>query len=180
MIRTLLRLGPALGLVAACQGTPLAEVGRMLEPEVVRTAEDGPPGAEPGTCWGRDVTPAVVETVTEQVMVQPPELDADGRLRAHPVYRTETSQRIVREREEIWFRAPCVEDLAREVVATLQRALEVRGHYSGPINGTMTLATRRAVRAYQRPLGLDSGVLSLRAAQMLGVVTHDRATLDDR
>lgn len=179
MIRNLLRLGPALALMAACQALPGAEAGRTLEAEVVHRAADGPPGAEPGTCWGRDVTPAVVETVTEQVMVQPPELGADGRVWSQPVYRTETRQRIVQKREEIWFRAPCPEDLTPEVVATLQRALEARGHYVGPASGSMSLATRRAIRGFQRPLGLDSGVLSLRAAQMLGVVSYDRARLDD-
>jgi len=183
MIRTPFRRGPVLGIVAAlaaltaCQQGPLAslpgDVSRMLETEVVRSHEDGPPGAEPGTCWGRDVTPALVETVTEQVIIQPPEIDSSGALRASPVYRTETRQRILREREEIWFRTPCDAELTPELVETLQRALGARGHYQGPVTGRMDAPTRRAVRAFQRAQGMDSGLLSLNAARQLGLVAHD-------
>ncbi|MCP4818827.1 MAG: peptidoglycan-binding protein, partial [Shimia sp.] len=69
------------------------------EPEVVR-AEDAnaPPNARPGSCWGRDVTPAVLETVTEQIMVQPPEVLADGTVITPGIFRTEQLQRIIKER----------------------------------------------------------------------------------
>jgi hypothetical protein len=177
MIRTLLSLAPVLGLLAACQqsglSTPFGGGERMLESEVVRSHEDGPPGAEPGTCWGRDVTPALVETVTEQVILPPPAADASGAVRASPVYRTDTRQRILREREEIWFRTPCDGDMTPEMIETLQRALSARSHYKGPITGRMDAATRRAVRAFQRPQGLDSGLLSLTAARQLGLVAFD-------
>ncbi len=172
-------LGPFLGLLAGCQGAVLPDVTRMLEPEVLRTHLDGPPGAEPGTCWGRDETPAVIESVTEHTMIQPPEIDDRGTVRKPAIYRTETIQRIVQEREEIWFRAPCDDELTTEMLATLQRALQARGHYDGPVNGQLTGVTRRAIRAYQRPQGLDSGILSLRAARQLGVVAYDPDDLDD-
>lgn len=170
-------MAPVAGLLAACQPgpmvAPLAEVGRMLEGEVVRSHLDGPPGAEPGTCWGQDITPAVVETVTQQSMIQPPEIDSSGALRAPPVYRTETVQRIVQEREEIWFRTPCEEDLTPEVIATLQRALAARGHYAGQVTGRMDMASRAAVRSFQRGRGLNSSLLSLNAARQLGLVAWD-------
>jgi len=176
----------ALGLLvlAACVGpaerpasVPLPEVTRPLGNEVVRRAGEGvgPSGASPGTCWGRDETPAHVETVTEQVMLRPAETDADGRLLRPAEFRTETRQRIVQEREEVWFRTPCPEELTPELVASLQRALAARGLFRGPVSGEMDAATRLGVRAFQRPQGLDSGLLSLTAARQLGLVAFDFA-----
>lgn len=156
----------------------MADVTRLLETEVLRTHVDGPPGAEPGTCWGRDETPAVIESVIDHIMIQPPEIDANGYVRTPAIYRTERVQRIVQEREEIWFRAPCDSDLTPETIASLQRALQVRGHYDGAITGTLNPATRRAVRLYQRAQGLDSGILSLRAGQQLGLFAYDRDQLN--
>lgn len=178
MIRRNLWLGPVLGLLAACQGGPIVDVDRLLESEVLRTHVDGPPGAEPGTCWGRDVTPAMVETATDHTMIQPPEIDASGIVRVPAIYRTEQVQRIVREREEIWFRAPCNDELSAENIENLQRALQARGLYDGPISGQLNMATRRAVRAFQQPQGLDSGLLSLRAGRQLGIIAYDPEDLD--
>lgn len=156
----------------------MADVSRLLEAEVMHSPADAPPGAEPGTCWGRDVTPAEIESVIDHVMIQPPEVDSSGIVRVPAVYRTERVQRIVREREEFWFRTPCAADLTPEFLSSLQRALQARGFYDGPINGQMTMATRSAIRAFQRPQGLDSGVLSLRAARQLGLVAYDLTELD--
>ena len=181
MIPSPMRLVPVLGLLAACSGAgplsgplsvQLPETSRALDAEVIRRAADGPPGAAPGTCWGQDRTPAHVETVTETVMI-PAETDATGRVIRPAQLRTEQSQRIVQDREEVWFRTPCPEELTPDTVSTLQRALAARGVYRGPISGEMDPATRRAVRAFQRPQGLDSGLLSLTAARQLGLVAFD-------
>ncbi|WP_204115363.1 peptidoglycan-binding domain-containing protein [Shimia biformata] len=171
---------PALGpwflaaLVTACQSVPSVtppDLGAFTEPEIIRTTTtSGPPGAAPGSCWGRDVTPAVVETVTEQVVLQPAEVLADGTVVNPAVYRTETRQKIVKERRETWFETPCPEVMTPEFVATLQRALAARGHYRGAINSSYDKPTRAAVRRYQKPEGLDSGILSLEAAKWLGLV----------
>ena len=53
----------ALALLANCT----AQTGGYQAPEFGAA----PPGAPDGTCWGRLETPAVIETVTEQVLVQP-------------------------------------------------------------------------------------------------------------
>jgi len=63
--------------------------------------------------------------------------------------------------------------LTPDLVASLQRALTARGLYGGQINGMMDRATRHAVRGYQAPLGLDSGILSLAAARKLGLAVVD-------
>ena len=121
----------------------------------------------------KDVTPAVIETQTDQVVDRPTGLRPDGS--PHPaVYRTETRQVIVQERREIWFETPCPEDLTPDFVASLQRALVARGLLHVPPSGVMDNLTRRAIRLYQRRQGLDSSILSLAAARSLGLAAVAR------
>lgn len=129
-----------------------------------------PPGAPKGTCWAKYSSPAVIETVTRQVLVTPAKFNQDGTISALPVYRSEDSQEIVTPRQDQWFEIPCPPSFTVEFVSTLQRALQVRGLYSGPISGNMDEATRTAVRAMQRAKGLDSDVISMETAQSLGLV----------
>lgn len=169
MIRSLPCLLMAACLTAGCDA-PLP--GR--EPAVLTTTATAPPGAKPGTCWGKDVSPAVVETVTEQILVQPAELRSDGSVSQPAIYRTETRQAIVRERKDTWFETPCATLQTPEFVSSLQRALAARALYRGPISGKMDARTRAAIRAYQAPQGLDSGILSMAAARKLGLVAVKR------
>ncbi|MCZ4353055.1 peptidoglycan-binding domain-containing protein [Roseovarius aestuarii] len=143
------------------------------EPDVVQTLAEAPPGAAPGTCWGKVVTPAVIETITDQILMQPPEVLSDGAVTAPAVYKTETRQAIVQERKVTWFETPCAADLTPEFVSSLQRALKARGYYRAGINGEMDTRTRAAVRRYQKTEGLDSGILSLAAARRLGLIAVD-------
>ena len=99
---------------------------------------------------------------------------SDGAVLEPPIYKTDTRQRIVRERRELWFEALCDSRLTPEFVASLQRALAVRGLYAGPVTGSVDARTRNAIRSYQKAQGLDSAVLSLAAARQLGLVTIDR------
>lgn len=161
----------ALFALGACQAALPNGAG---EPNVTRLFQAAPPGAAPGTCWGKTETPAVIETVTEQVLVQPAEVLSDGSIVTPPIYRTETRQKIVRERRETWFETPCDDVLTVEFVQSLQRALAARGLYSGTPTGEMDARTRHAVRRYQAPEGLDSGILSLAAARRLGLIAIER------
>lgn len=133
----------------------------------------GPPGADPQSCYGREIQPAVIETVTEQIMAEPEELDRDGNVRRPAVFVTATEQRIVEDRTETWFETPCAMEGNAEYIATLQRALAARGYYVGTASGVMNRETVAAIRAYQLPQGLDSGVLSLAAARQLGLSVWD-------
>ncbi|MFX0546088.1 peptidoglycan-binding domain-containing protein [Roseovarius sp. S1116L3] len=144
------------------------------EPDLVQTLAEAPPGAAPGTCWGKLVTPAVIETVTEQVLVQPPQTSPDGTVSRPGIYKTDTRQEIVTERQVTWFETPCPADLTPNFVASLQRALRARTLYTGAINGAMDARTRAAVRKFQKPEGLDSGILSLASARKLGLVAVER------
>lgn len=137
-------------------------------------APAAPADAPPGTCWGRTVSPAVVETVTEQHLERPAQVTRNGNVVAPPRYRTQTRQRIVTPRRATWFETPCPAEITPDVVASLQRALMVRGLYGGQITGRMDAATRRAVRAYQQAEGLDSDELSLETARSLGLIVAER------
>ena len=151
--------------LAACNlaDLPNATVASDLRAQTQRGEKpDGPDGA----CWASDETPAVIETVTEQIAEGPTDQSDGG-------YRTETSQNIVQPREKIWFQTPCEAALTPEVIATLQRALAARGHYTGDVNGVLDATTEIAIRAFQSPRGLNSDHLSLAAARELGVVASD-------
>ncbi|SFS69891.1 Putative peptidoglycan binding domain-containing protein [Sulfitobacter marinus] len=149
------------------------------EPGVIEATTQGPTGAAPGTCWGRTVSPAVIETVTEQVQVQPAQISSTGEVQAFPIYRTETRQQIVKPRVDNWFETPCAAQMTPEFVETLQRALEARGVYDGEISGNYDAPTRAAMRVYQISAGgPDSPVLALSAARQLGLIAVDRATLE--
>lgn len=162
-------------LTACTAGDALrGNVDALREPDVVQTRQAQPPGAPPGTCWGKSVSPAVVETVTEQVLLQPPEIDVEGRVLRPAIYRTETLQRIVKERRETWFEAPCPDMLTGEFISSVQRALQARGIYRGRITGIMDARTRASIRRYQAPQGLDSGILALETARQFGLVAISR------
>lgn len=123
-----------------------------------------------GRCFGRDITPAVIETVTAQELDRPAVLDAAGTVTAPAAYRTVTRQQIVRDRSEVQFETLCPPAFTHDLVATLQRALTARGFYRGPINGILDAATGRAVQDFQRSNGPDSPLLSIEAARRLGLV----------
>lgn len=135
-------------------------------PEIALHAYGPAPDREPGTCWGLETKPAVIETVTEQVLIS----DSG----AAPVYQTETRQTIVEERQEIWFRTPCESEMTPDFIASLQRALYARGYLSGALDGVLDTRTRQAILKLQQAQGLDSDILSLEAARSLGLVAYGR------
>ena len=164
----------SLCLLTAC-AAPFETVTKAAfeEPDLVYTQSTPPPGAKEGTCWGKHVTPAELETITHQSQLQPAEIRTNGSVSAPAVYKTETSQRIVKERRELWFETPCAPQLTAAFVETLQRALKARGHYRGSISGYIDPRTRSAIRSYQAPQGLDSSILSLAAARKLGLIAYE-------
>ncbi len=173
--KRLLCAGAGLLLLIGCQsaGRPEAPSRADLSGELVRLDHAGPPAAEAGECWQSDVTPLVVETVSEQVMLAPETIAEDGTVVEPASFRSETHQRIVQEREEIWFRSPCPEEMTVDFVATLQRALKARGLYLLPLSGELDMPTRAAIRRFQADRGLESDRLSLAAARELGIVATD-------
>ncbi len=160
--------------LGACQpGAVGAPTPADLSAELIPRDGTRPPAGPPGACWDRDTLPTVIETVTEQVLVQPERRAADGSVLSPAVFRTETRQQIVQDRAQVWFRAPCMAALNLDFVATLQRALKARGVYLLPVTGVYDAATAEAVRRYQAPRGFDSPRLTLAAARQLGIVAAD-------
>lgn len=158
------------GLLAGCLQSPT-----VSESGVIVGSGLAPPGAAPGTCWGKIPTPAVVETITEQVLVTPAKTNPDGTIATLPVYRAESRQQIVTPRTDRWFEIPCPPSFTVEFVSTLQRALQARGLYTGAVTGNMDAETRRAVLAVQTANGLPSDVLSIETARELGIVAVPRS-----
>lgn len=156
--------------VAACLLLAACETGVTPQTQPFDSTRLAPPGAPPGTCWENLPTPAVVETVSEQVLVRPAKINPDGTIAKLPVYRSEDRQKIVTPRQDRWFETPCPPSFTVEFVSSLQRALAARGHYAGPVNGLMDVPTRNAVRRLQAAEGLDSDRLSIKTARMLGLV----------
>ncbi|MEM1431712.1 MAG: peptidoglycan-binding domain-containing protein [Pseudomonadota bacterium] len=159
-----------LGL-AACQAATGGSVARTgLASAPIATFADPPADGTAGQCWGKAGQAPVVDTIEETVLVEPPGLAIDGTLRTEPLTRIETRDAVIVPGSEIWFETLCPDEVTPARLASLQRALTVRGHYSGPVTGTLDAATEAAVRAYQTPLGLESGTLSRAAAERLGLV----------
>ena len=158
--------------LAACAENPVV-TSSNIDPISLATA---PPGAAPGTCWGKTVTPAVVETVTRKVLLQPAQISSDGRVQAPPIYKDETQQMVIKPRRDTWYEVPCAAELTPDFIASLQRALTARGHYRGPVTGEMDGRTRDAVQRYQKGEGLNSKTLSVAAARKLGLIAVARET----
>lgn len=176
IIRRLNRVLLALPFVlAACDPATVPTDEDPPEPGVQASTTNGPAGAPIGTCWGKTVSPAVVETVTRQEQIKPAVVNPDGTIGVLPEYRSTTRQEIVTPRIDNWFETPCPDVLTPQFISSLQRALFARGLYAGSISGTLNTDTRAAVQRVQQARGLDSPVLSLETARMLGLVAVPRS-----
>jgi len=162
-----------LGL-GACQTIP-TQPGALpdLRADVAPRRGDTPPTNPPEACWASDTLPAVIESVTEQILVEPERLGADGSVIRPAVFRTETRQKIVSDRSDVWIRTPCPTEQTPAFIASLQRALKARGFYLEPVTGVPDRTTANAIRRYQASTGLDSPVLALTTARTLGIAAAD-------
>jgi putative peptidoglycan binding protein len=190
--RTLRRIAFSSGLLllAGCQAA--TEAGRSLPdlnelsvmaglttpaPVILRGGTPAAPaGSRAGSCYVRDISPAVVESITEQVQIKPELLDRNtGDVIQQAGYRTEIRQRIISERAEIMVQTPCPETQDFAFIATLQRALKARGFYLANVTGIMDARTRRAIRGYQVARGVNSDVLSVDSAIEMGLIATGSA-----
>ena len=153
-------------LLAGC-GAPQ---GQGLTAEVITVSASRPADSPEGECWDTDVIPAVIETETVQSLTSPEQRDATGQITSLASYKSVSKLRIVQDRSQVWFRVPCPALQNAAFWATVQRALKARGYYLSPVTGENNAETAEAVRRFQAGRGLDSKVLSLAAAQELGLV----------
>ncbi|WP_293576776.1 peptidoglycan-binding domain-containing protein [Phaeobacter sp.] len=186
------RLLAGMAVLSACSGTtgtlgrdatevsrtaetnPAAEIGSApIGSGTSRAGTNGPAGAPPGSCWSTYTSPAVIETVTVQVMTHPARLAPDGTVERPARFRRESRQSIVEQRRDSWFEIPCPALLTPDFIGSVQRALAVRGLYDGPISGVMDPPTRTAIRRYQQQDGFFNDELSLVSARKLGLIAID-------
>lgn len=159
--------------LSACTPAPVAQPRNVLiDMGQIETRSDG-------RCFAKDISPAVIETVTTHELENPEVRDASGVVTSPATFRTVARQQIVRERSDIRFETVCPQNYTAERVQTLQRALKARGFYDGEITGTLDRATGFAIQRFQRIDGPDTVMLSIETARSLGVVAFDRATLDE-
>lgn len=162
-----------LAALLACTQTTGSDAGIPAETDDEAVITDftlGPPGARPGACYGKDVTPAVLEQVTEKVEATPANYAPDGSMLAPATYEMRSHAVVVTPRDVIYFETPCPPRWTPDFIASLQRALQARGIYDGAITGQLDQKTRQAIRAYQIQDGLNSGILSIDSARELGLV----------
>lgn len=165
----------ALHLVAlsACVPAPVAQPSNVLiDMGQIETRGDG-------RCFAKDISPAVIETVTTHELENAEVRNADGVVTSPATFRTVSRQQIVRERADIRFETVCPQNYTAERVQTLQRALKARGFYDGEINGILDRATGFAIQRFQREDGPDTVFLAIETARKLGVVAFDRAILQN-
>ena len=173
--RALFGLGTAaFALLAGCMDSYVTRadqdpIGPLERPAVV--------DPQLGGCYARATTPALIETVTEQIMVQPASVRSDGAVQSPAAFRTVTRQRILRERREIEFETPCASIQTPEFIASVQRALVARGYHTGSITGTMDARTARAVGRFQFDNGdVQTQQITMKTARTLGLVALPRDT----
>lgn len=142
-----------------------------LSGEAIPKTGDTPPRGPDGACWAAEHMPAVYETVTEQTLVSPEVRDGQGNLLRPASYHSVSKLSQISAARDIWFRAPCPQDMTLSFIATLQRALKARGYYLAEVTGSLDAETAEALRRYQAEHGLDSAQLSLAAAKDLGLAT---------
>ena len=168
----------ALGLtvLTGCMDAP--QVTRADSDPIGPLAEPATVDANTGTCFARTTTPAIIETVTEQIMVQPATVRSDGSVDTPAAFRTVTRQQILRERREVEFETPCASLMTPQFVASVQRALVARGYYRGNINGVLDARTTTAIERFQTAQNdVHTGTLTLKTAQVLGLVALPRDAL---
>jgi hypothetical protein len=150
-------------ILAACSAqTPgLSHVGKMR-----------PQGAGENTCWDKIETPAIVQSVTENVLIAPAKISESGTIQAPPLYRQRHKQIIVKERGEQWIQILCAHDLTPEFVASLQRAFIARNYMQSAVTARLDAPTIKAIARYQAEQNIpakDPKTLTIEAARALGL-----------
>lgn len=178
MIRHTLVTGALCVVLSGCAaptGAPQDTATRAAQAPLPEQA--APTRDASGICRAREITPAIYEHVMGEVQVVQAEIAEDGTVINPPIYRRAPVPRIVQARAEMSFEAPCPEVQTPEFIASLQRALAVRGYFAGNVTSQLDAPTSAAVRKYQSERGLDSGQVSLETARALGLVAVDRDSL---
>ncbi|WP_299737931.1 peptidoglycan-binding domain-containing protein [uncultured Roseobacter sp.] len=165
----------ATALLTACAPETPAVTASSPASQSPSSTRTSPPDAAPDTCWDKTETPAIIETVSERILIAPADIRDDGIIRKPAQYKKEDRQRILQPRQENWYQIVCADMLTPDFVTTLQRALSVRGYYPGAPTGQLDTATRDAIAGYQTAQDLPGFELTIEAAERLGLVAVRRS-----
>jgi len=107
--------------------------------------------------------PAVTRMISRRVIDQP---ERTISIPVPATYKNEERRVLVKAEETLWTQVLCDVNATPDVVRTLQRSLNARGLYTGPIDGIIGVQTKAAISQFQ---GGSSDVLSLDSARKLGL-----------
>lgn len=159
-------------ILAAC-GLPQPQAPSPALSSPPELPADRPADAPAGTCWDSTVTPAVIQTTTERILIEPADISPEGTIRAPAQYRNQDRQIIAKPRETVWYEVVCKAIMTPEFLSSLQRALRVRGHHQGAITGQLDIPTQDAIARYQTQQDLPGYELTVEGAQRLGLITTE-------
>ena len=110
--------------------------------------------------------PAEYKTVKVKKQVTPAQ---EKRIPIPEERQTVTKTKKVSEGKLEWRPILCETNMTKDVVKSIQTALQDAGHYNGPIDGIIGTATITGIRAYQNAKGLATGGITMESLRQLGV-----------
>ena len=123
-----------------------------------------------GRCFAFTIPPTETQVIIEQVISIPEARAEDGTLITPAIYRDQEREIQVPVGDSDRFEVICPQNLSQNFVASVQRALLVRGYHVEAVNGLIDQPTRNAILTYQKDQGLISANLGVQTAIGLGLV----------
>jgi hypothetical protein len=110
--------------------------------------------------------PAKYSTIKVRKLVSSPQTK---RIEIPAEHQTITKTHMVSDGHMEWRSVLCETNATRQLVSSIQRALEKKGHSPGPIDGIIGSQTKAAISSFQKEKNLPSGSLTLATLDALGV-----------
>jgi hypothetical protein len=109
--------------------------------------------------------PATYKTINKTILVRP---ETTKKTVIPATYKTVSKQVLVSPQSVKWMPVLCKSSMTIETISKIQRALTAAG-YNTPVTGSLDMATKSSVEAYQRKSGLVVSGLSMDTLKALGV-----------
>jgi len=161
-MRTAIFLLVGLGACVSAPPTPLPEAPVIEQGEIETMAD--------GRCFAFSDGELQTTIVIDETLVTPEVKATDGTVIVPAVYEQNEREVLVPTGAPRRFEVICPQNLSQSFVASVQRALKVRGIYAGAVNGLMDQGTRSSILAYQTSLGRRSANLGFDTAVRLGLI----------
>ncbi len=112
--------------------------------------------------------PPVYKTVYVKELAEPAKVK---KIEIPPRYDFVTKRVKVRDEKFMWVRVLCKDNMTRETIVKLQKALKAKGYYRGPIDGIYGPLTQEAVVNFQKDndIPITPGAVTERALKLLGL-----------